>query len=683
MLNSLKKIKETNSYKDIDKEKDLWLYYLYATKEKNYNVIHIKSLSELTNKSVFNYVKKSLEILDKEDLDSKLLYYIEETLKWMEVSKCGLKRIREIWLRKGYDLFVHNIGSSQIYKETEENEIIEILIKTHGLIGQHIKGEVNLNKNKELYKLIERKLISKEDLRKVLYVLNKCLVKAISNEIWDNIDNKVSQIIENIINNKFCEEDFYDIEYIIKRFKLLRKQTTEEELISFTNLLKENQDLKNKIGFLFEKMELWFIDVTLLSFKYEEVIKILYIISTKLIDESKCEHLTFENVMKTMYLDYQGLKRVNIYKERIIENYLKNLTYNQIKNKEIFNEHLSINLDYIDKTVLFNFNFSIAVSKLIEFCEIAYGTDSIFNKAVFILYDLFGFRRDEYDRFYNEIEYLKIMNESLGHKSKILDYITGKNILDIGPGGGALMDLILEKLKGVQVYGIDISENVIEELNQKKINENKKWNVIKGDALELPKYFKKDVIDTIIYSSIIHELFSYIPLNGKKFNHDTIKKALLAAYEILPSGGRIIIRDGIMTEDKELERIIRFKNNDDIKILDRYCKDFQGRKITYKLLKNNEVLMKINDAMEFLYTYTWGEDSYSLEVKEQFGYFTSNEYVKFIKNIFKNKCKIIECIHFLQNGYEEHLLEKIDFFDENYISTSLPDSTCIIVVEKL
>ncbi|MDI5788952.1 hypothetical protein PO124_12605 [Bacillus licheniformis] len=28
----------------------------------------------------------------------------------------------------------------------------------------------------------------------------------------------------------------------------------------------------------------------------------------------------------------------------------------------------------------------------------------------------------------------------------------------------------------------------------------------------------------------------------------------------------------------------------------------------------------MNDAMEFLYTYTWGEEAYPHEVQEQFGY---------------------------------------------------------------
>ena len=86
-------------------------------------------------------------------------------------------------------------------------------------------------------------------------------------------------------------------------------------------------------------------------------------------------------------------------------------------------------------------------------------------------------------------------------------------------------------------------------------------------------------------------------------------------------------------------------------------------------------------AMEFLYTYTWGEESYAMEVQEQFGYYTPSEYIEMLQKA--GNCKVIECKHYLQEGYEENLLKKIEYYDINWQKTSLPDSTCIIVVEKL
>ena len=47
------------NYKD-----ELWLNYLYNTKEKNYNILNVKSIKEINKHSVLNYVKKTLEILN-------------------------------------------------------------------------------------------------------------------------------------------------------------------------------------------------------------------------------------------------------------------------------------------------------------------------------------------------------------------------------------------------------------------------------------------------------------------------------------------------------------------------------------------------------------------------------------------------------------------------------------------
>ncbi len=236
-------------------------------------------------------------------------------------------------------------------------------------------------------------------------------------------------------------------------------------------------------------------------------------------------------------------------------------------------------------------------------------------------------------------------------------------------------------LPNAKVSGIDISKNVIEELNKKKITESHKWTLVEGDALNLNNYFKKGQIDTIIYSSIIHELYSYIPYNGHKFNIETVKTALKSADSILNAGGRIIIRDGIKTEPENVYRIIKFVNIEDIKILDNYCKDFKGRKITYERICDDTVKMLVNDAMEFLYTYTWGENSYSLEVKEQFGYLTPTEYINLIEENLSGY-KVIFSEAFLQKGYEENLLNKISIYDENMNVVSLPNSTFILVIEK-
>ena len=663
--------------KELDLNKK-WINYIYNSDKKKINYERVTCLKSLNNKYVYNYVLKTLEILEeeKENYNEKTIFLVEETLKWSEVAKCYNKNKRKEWKNKKINLLVHNIGSSEIYKieNKKSNKIVKVLIKTHGLIGQYIRGEINLNKNKELYELILNKDIEKTELHDVLSLLNRCVVKAVSPKLYQKIENKIEETINKIINGEFEEE--IDLN---NRLNLLNNKLNDKDQKEL-NILLKNEHIKNKLEQLFKQLEFWYYEVALNDFTIEEQIKILLIISNYL--NSNNEHLSFEKIMISIYLDYENKKQINIYKKRIIEDYIDSLAIEDILNNKIKqNPHIKIKITKKDKNIIPEFKFSIQASKLIAFCEVAYTSDSLYNQAVFMLYDLFGFRRDKYDRFYNEINYLNTMNKSINHKSIILDYIVGKNILDVGPGGGALMDLILDNNPNLKVSGIDISENVINTLNEKKKNENKSWTVIKGDALNLDKYLENNSMDTIIYSSIIHELYSYIDYNGKKFNHDTIIKTLKTAYNVLKKKGRIIIRDGIMTEPKDIYRIIEFNNIEDLKILDAYCHDFKGRKVTYEKIDHNKVKMLVNDAMEFLYTYTWGPNSYALEVHEQFGYYTPSEYIDMIKENLPN-CKIIECNSFLQPGYEENLLNKISIYDDNMNIVKLPNSTCIIVIEK-
>ncbi|TXK77970.1 class I SAM-dependent methyltransferase [Paenibacillus sp. N3.4] len=390
--------------------------------------------------------------------------------------------------------------------------------------------------------------------------------------------------------------------------------------------------------------------------------------------------------MKTMYYDYKGAKKVNVYKKRMIEKYLSELAWADILEGRLNqgNAHLKHIIEIkplLPDTIFFTFQFSAAAEKLIEFCVEA-EKSPLYEKAVLLLFDLFELRRDAYDRFHNEEEYLATMNQTADYKKLMLDYVVGRRVIDIGPGGGVMLDLIEQYLPDKLPIGIDISSNVIEALERKKQLEGHRWDVIKGDALNLKAYVEPGTIDTVIFSSILHELYSYIPFEGKKFNHDTVAAALQSAFDVLAPGGRIIIRDGIMTEPLAQKRRIRFFQDEAMEWLRRYAKDFEGRTIQYEIVAPNEVMMPVNDAMEFLYTYTWGEEAYVHEVQEQFGYFTPSTFTSFILEKLGPQANIVVSKHFLQDGYTEALRDKISFMDEEGNTVSLPDSTCLIVIEK-
>ncbi len=665
-----------------------WLKYLALTSERNVNLERLNSLEEMKNNYVLNYVEKTLKALSTLQLSEYQTYIIEETLKWSEVAKSGLLHQRNQWIKKGYNLFAHNIGSAEIYlKEASELNpkikwIVHNLILTHGLIGQYIRGEVPLSDNKPIYKLIEEGNMSATELKEILKALNYCIVTAVDEGIWTDICKQIDETIEIIVGGQFDKQ--HDFKDKIRRLRAGSIKNGENFDSEYEKILFDSR-IMGKLSGLLDVADLWYVEAALYDFSFEEFVKIFLLISQEL-NLYKVKHVSFEWLMKAIYYQHEGKKRVNIYKKRIIEKYLVEITIQDILEGS-YKENLHVTHavtfhESLDDTAFFTFQFSAAGSKLIEFCIEAEKSDVLYESAIILLFDLFGLRRDKYDRFYEEEKYLATMNQTLDYKKIILDYITGDNIIDIGPGGGALMDLIEERYPEKNVLGVDIAQNVLESLKKKKQLENRKWDVLYGDALNLDQYIERGSVDTVIFCSILHELFSYIEYKGRKFNHETLAAAFKSVFEVLPAGGRIIIRDGIMTEPAEEKRIIRFLSEEGIQFLERYAKDFKGREIEYIVIGQNEVLMPVNDAMEFLYTYTWGEKSYVHEVNEQFGYFTPSGFKEFITSVLGADARIVEFKHFLQEGYTIALSQKVEFFDENRNTTRLPDSTCIVVIEK-
>lgn len=112
-------------------------------------------------------------------------------------------------------------------------------------------------------------------------------------------------------------------------------------------------------------------------------------------------------------------------------------------------------------------------------------------------------------------------------------------MVDVGAGGGVILDILSEDHPHVTVIGIDISENVIQELKRRKYKESKPWLVQQADALNLKKDFGVNSVDTIVFSSVLHELYSYISYQGKKFNKEVVIQALKSAFEVLRPSGRL------------------------------------------------------------------------------------------------------------------------------------------------
>ncbi len=687
MLDTLASIEQYRQHEVDGTVTERWLSYLVSAEERVVNLERVSTLRELNEANpVLDYVERTLRILDQLRVSYWLRDIVEETLCWAETAKGGTARQRIRWQEDGINLFVHNEGSAALYERAvsvdgERERLVALLIRTHGLLGQFLRGEVPFADNLPLADVVAQGTLSPEELKSTLLVLNRCIIEAVSPQLWQQVRDELSVLVHAIAYGE--QPQGLDVQSRILRLRTGSEARGENTLERLAELSEEA-----RIEQVFQRLEqhtFWYVEAALQDFSLEEFGKVFALIARLVPAEVK--HVSFERLMNSLYYDYKGVKKINLYKKRMIEKYLSDWSWEALHAGEppADSPHLQYELvtePHIADTVFFNFQFSAAAEKLIEFCVEA-EKSPLYEKAVLMLYDLFGLRRDAYDRFHNEESYLATMNQSVDYKRLLLRYVTGNTVLDIGPGGGVMLDLLEQEMPDRRAIGIDISENVIEALERRRRLEGHRWEVMKGDALALKETIEQGSVDTILFSSILHELYSYIPLNGRKFNLDTVAAALLSACDVLPSGGRIIIRDGIMTEPTVQQRRITFLEPDGMAALERYVRDFQGRTIRYEVRDEQTVQMPVNDAMEFLYTYTWGEEAYVHEVQEQFGYLTPTGYREFIENTLGEQVRVVHLEAFLQQGYTEALEHRVRITDEWEMPVPLPDSTCIIVLEKV
>ena len=281
----------------------------------------------------------------------------------------------------------------------------------------------------------------------------------------------------------------------------------------------------------------------------------------------------------------------------------------------------------------------------------------------------------------NYKRYLKRMTESMKYSTKGLIPLlakNGKNILDVGCGSGVMLNALESENEGSYLTGIDLNIDAINNLKQY----NKKWNLYHIDFMELNNI----KFDTIIFSSILHEISSYHKDLSKRFTEKPILAAFKKCNNLLEDNGTIILRDGLLSPINERNNMltVSFTDVSDDMWLYKFKNDFKGfdnLDINTKIikLKENKYMVSEGFLKEFLYTYTWGEESYPREINERFGILTKDEWISLLKEAgFK-----IETIIESREEYEKYLSPRVNITYENGMTYEYPNMTIIFKAQKL
>ena len=281
--------------------------------------------------------------------------------------------------------------------------------------------------------------------------------------------------------------------------------------------------------------------------------------------------------------------------------------------------------------------------------------------------------------------YYERMDSSIGDKRKIIPFIVGSRVLDVGCGDGVLMEALREA--GLEVCGLDATEESVNRTVAKGFAQER---VALAYAHQILDSFGEEYFDTIICSSIIHEVFSYGTPELGSLSEEAVDITFKAIFKALKPGGRLIIRDGIIPEDWDTKLQIIFNPHNpsiDLPLVEKYLSmiPFKGqenqteyRKVNLNRLSKYVYEGTAESIMEFLYTYTWGEKAFHRETQELYGFNTLTAYVNHLETFGFN---IIEAESYLQEGYANHLKNKVMILD-NWVYRDFFDTNALIVAQK-
>ena len=224
-----------------------------------------------------------------------------------------------------------------------------------------------------------------------------------------------------------------------------------------------------------------------------------------------------------------------------------------------------------------------------------------------------------------EPRYFDRMGSALGDKARmVLPHLRGPRVLDVGAGGGELTAAIAGA--GFRASALDAAPDAITRL----IALGVLHEVKQGYAEQVPQQFDEP-FDTIVVSALLHEVYSYgtSPEDSPVLHgFDAVALTLTRFRESLDGRGRLIIRDGIMP-DRPLEpAMVDGLSAEDIVALYDYLRRSPHPMLQALHLCGHTVTGTRHAIAEFLFTLTWGIETFPREALERYQLFTMAGYTE-------------------------------------------------------
>ena len=256
------------------------------------------------------------------------------------------------------------------------------------------------------------------------------------------------------------------------------------------------------------------------------------------------------------------------------------------------------------------------------------------------------------DIYYNQMKSVCAAEFFLGNLRNAVSSSATPHIADIGACSGDLTRLVRANYPHVHTTNVDLTDYFTSAAKKEDIEAGLSANTtyLCANALKLP--FENFSMDALLYSRVLHEIFSYeFPeLNDRKFSKESIKKVLQEAYRVLKIGGVIIIQDPAKPENYDetvtisnfadqsanlsdqdlLETDVTVLKGEDL--LKRFLIEFEPAKNNYTQSPEGYKMQKWL-ASEFIRHRKFNEtkEHWAHEICEQYSPLTQKEYEDFAK----------------------------------------------------
>jgi len=214
------------------------------------------------------------------------------------------------------------------------------------------------------------------------------------------------------------------------------------------------------------------------------------------------------------------------------------------------------------------------------------------------------------------------MDASLVQKLEdLLPWVKPPRIVDKGCGTGKLMVELSRRFPGASIVGVDLSRELLRRSDENTYAGGD-ITLVLGDAAD--QQLPDGSADTVIFSSIMHEVYSY-----SGYDRARIDRALASAARELKPGGRVLIRDGISPDPRTV--LLDLMDAPTAAQFERFAREFKhGLGARFERVAARDwavatVRLAAHDANEFVckkdYLKNW-----DIEIHEEYGVFTVDEW---------------------------------------------------------